>query len=1048
VAGEVIGSAAIQLEIDQQKLKQSSDASSAVIGAGLKRSEQLAAAGMARIQKQIDSLNSTKSRQAMFELSTAVEKMGGVSALSVKQVDLLRSRIDSLAASGAKVPKNLLGALEAEATAAGKALAGVQSSLAGSAGGIGGALSAIGPAGLIAGAALGGMALAGKAAANSIEAVIARSAHLADISEKTGLGTDALQKLDFVGAQVGVTLEDSSGAIMKLQRSLGEAAQGSETARKHFDNIGVSWKSLVDEHDPTKVFLTVASALQTIPDQERMVDAGAQLMGKTFSSVIPLIKHMGEVMDAPVAITSEMVTKFDAVGDAATRLGAAITALKLGIGVSLFQGLTGGADAAKGIDTITNAVRGLAVILANPALQAFIAFVGRGTQIGAAVGALAELGKPEQGGFQSQVDRTHMLADTAKQARTELAQKWAAGEPQRAKDLAAQKKFDDAIFALDAEARAKDESAQDEWAKKDDSIAKMLYDSKRRAVLAFSAEVEKSEKNRIRVANDAYTAEEKQLQDEAALEHKLAQDALDDLKKEEAARQQKLRDIQEIGQSLQILGGAAGGGLGGAISAIGGAIEGLGHQAVNTLQKFAAGIRAAATAVEVFRAGSAKGGAAAGAQAGAAFGPVGAIFGAVLGGIIGGYGQQAMNEKALMAGKVLGRHVTDAELKGFIKAADEAEISLHDYLVKLKADQDLADAIQKEQDVKAGLATAQAGLDAIYKALPDLADTPELRAAVAILGQKVADAMAKAGLGYMVGEGPLKDSKQYGAAQTVAAGAAQVGAGMRQAGMVDTQFTAAMGGLATDLQKQAYDAAIAAGLAPAEATKAGFGAIAPILTEQLNESLASGNKLDANTQALIDQAKENGINIVADPLLVANDLARKQLQELQKIAHDTGQPMPNPPGAPPPPPTVPGDPNSPKGDPDFPAAMGLRPAVMRDMGGGLGPRIQTHAGELAAVIPRSAVRRGRWRLISAANGLGDWYDPGGRGSDGAAGGAPLVFSPTINTRNVYDPFATKETIDRANAASNKQQLRQLKDQSGAVMNELDRTMKRLGYRKG
>ena len=52
--------------------------------------------------------------------------------------------------------------------------------------------------------------------------------------------------------------------------------------------------------------------------------------------------------------------------------------------------------------------------------------------------------------------------------------------------------------------------------------------------------------------------------------------------------------------------------------------------------------------------------------------------------------------------------------------------------------------------------------------------------------------------------------------------------------MVDQGLMSAMTGLATELQRQAIEAAQAAGLSEEEARKAGSGAIVDILREQLN----------------------------------------------------------------------------------------------------------------------------------------------------------------------------------------------------------------------
>jgi hypothetical protein len=223
-------------------------------------------------------------------------------------------------------------------------------------------------------------------------------------------------------------------------------------------------------------------------------------------------------------------------------------------------------------------------------------------------------------------------------------------------------------------------------------------------------------------------------------------------------------------------------------------------------------------------------------------------------------------------------------------------------------------------------------------------------------------------------------------------------------------------------------AAEAAGLAPAEATKAGFGAIAPLLREQLNASLATGQDLDENTKKLIEEAKANGISIVADPLVESVAVQRDMLKELKDMnGHGGGRP-----------------------DASFASGtIGLR-HVRRDM------LARIHAGEGLMVIP--ADEMARTSFGSFARGT-DGEDPRERyprggggggvstGADGAGepGAAPTstagavvalaaeirrrpapvtqVFQPTFK----LDPLQTKESREELARALTDQFLRDLRN---------------------
>jgi hypothetical protein len=540
-------------------------------------------------------------------------------------------------------------------------------------------------------------------------------------------------------------------------------------------------------------------------------------------------------------------------------------------------------------------------------------------------------------------------------------------EKANAKALAEQKKFNDAEFQITAEAHRVDEAEQARWHKADDAL------DKEASALTLSS-MKDDEKDRTKIRNDEIKhandlaqasitvdalqagAEERLAQaygdrgraidmaTEKTVDHlyKLAEHIAADKNLTEAERQlllaklaltaatvvetgaqQKLVEgLHEIGTALQHLSADLGGaatGWGQTFSTLGSIVDSFGAKTLTTMGKVAAAINAVGTAVNIYQgdgstAPTMGAGAAKGAAAGAQFGWVGALVGGLAGGFIGLMGEDRVMEEARKAGMALGRTVSTAYAYQLEQGAKAAGMTFDEFVEKMRQEEALNTAIQKRKDIEQGLGTAQTGLAAITAALPNLVNTPELQAAIATITGRINDAMGASGLGYLA-SGPLKDSKAYAAAQAAAGGAAQVDIGMRQAGFVDQKLTEAMGGLASDIEKQAYAAAIAAGLSPTEATKAGFGAIVPILTQQLNDSLATGQKMDAKTQELIDTAKANGINIVGDPLILANSKADDRLAKLEEIRLAILHILPGQIEYPPPPPPPGGDPT--RGQPDW-----------------------------------------------------------------------------------------------------------------------------------
>ena len=304
-------------------------------------------------------------------------------------------------------------------------------------------------------------------------------------------------------------------------------------------------------------------------------------------------------------------------------------------------------------------------------------------------------------------------------------------------------------------------------------------------------------------------------------------------------------------------------------------------------------------------------------------GIVGSVVGAV-GGIIGGI-------KSLFGGKSKEQ-----------KAAEEAARR------QAEADRKAAEEEKKRVQVE-GLKSARSAAESLMDRMASGTFSEKLTASFGTLIGKVQEALLKSGLGFMATPG-LRESKEFMGAQGAASDVAQLIAGMRDAGMIDQGLLQAAGASAEELRAQAVAAAEAAGMEPAEATRAGFGAIAPLLREQLNAAIASGQELDANTKALIEEAKKNGVTILADPMVESVAVQKDMLRELRSINNSGG------------------------GSPDVGFASGTRGLrlVKRDM------LAKIHEGEGLLVVPRDEM--GRTAFHSFARGtdserggdLGDW----------------------------------------------------------------------------
>lgn len=356
-----------------------------------------------------------------------------------------------------------------------------------------------------------------------------------------------------------------------------------------------------------------------------------------------------------------------------------------------------------------------------------------------------------------------------------------------------------------------------------------------------------------------------------------------------------------------------------------------------------------------------------GMAAGSAYGPYGAAAGAFIGGLIGLFAGSKFRDEVKKIGKILGKmgkDVTDEEVKAIEELGKKTHLGIEDAARLFKKLKDDADAVSKRETMRAGVSNAvQSANDlvsSIGDASPDAAKSAALlfmdawqaemkargpAAAAAALGpaldelekqlkDKGLDTSFLAGLEH---QRALGSNAQYAGASSVATSEAGIINGLRDAGLVDQGLMGHAAQATTDVYNQAVAAATAAGDAPAEATKDGLRAVSELLEAQLNASIASGEKLDAGTQGLIDLARANGIDILADPAIESLAVEKEQLSVLRSLAGITAS-------------TPTGDDTSVPGDrsrnPLFHAASGLQGFTAASS-----PLIQTHPGEYVAVLP-------------------------------------------------------------------------------------------------
>jgi hypothetical protein len=108
---------------------------------------------------------------------------------------------------------------------------------------------------------------------------------IADMSAKTGIGTEALQRLKYAAEQNGSSLEQVSGAVTKLGNNL---AGGNKNAVSALDALGLSL-STVRSMEPDRAFTAIADAIAKVPDPMDRSKLAMDLFGKSGAELLPMM---------------------------------------------------------------------------------------------------------------------------------------------------------------------------------------------------------------------------------------------------------------------------------------------------------------------------------------------------------------------------------------------------------------------------------------------------------------------------------------------------------------------------------------------------------------------------------------------------------------------------------------------------------------------------------------------------------------------------------------------------------------------------------------
>ena len=151
-----------------------------------------------------------------------------------------------------------------------------------------------------------GLALSGTALAAVAKQAIEVADNIGDMAERLGVGTDALQALQYAARDVGADAEGMATGIAKLNKLLGEAGAGNKEAIKSFADLGVAFGEAGKLRSTEDVLRSVADRIAGAGSVAEKTRLAVEVFGKSGAALVPIFAKGAAGIDELVAKLREM----------------------------------------------------------------------------------------------------------------------------------------------------------------------------------------------------------------------------------------------------------------------------------------------------------------------------------------------------------------------------------------------------------------------------------------------------------------------------------------------------------------------------------------------------------------------------------------------------------------------------------------------------------------------------------------------------------------------------------------------------------------------
>ena len=221
------------------------------------------------------------------------------------------------------------------------------------------------------GAFTGACAAAGKAVFDLAKDSAAAGDNIDKQSQRLGMSAEAYQEWDYVLSQNGGSVDTLTTGINKLNNLLDDAKNGSKSATETFKRLGLSVEEVAGMSQEER-FNALIAALQGMGDESERNAAANDILGKSYTNIIPLLNSTEEATqalkqkahDTNMIMSDEAVASAVAYTDAMDTLQRSFTGFTNQLGAELLPGLT---EIIKGITDVASGAEGGSEKISNGA---------------------------------------------------------------------------------------------------------------------------------------------------------------------------------------------------------------------------------------------------------------------------------------------------------------------------------------------------------------------------------------------------------------------------------------------------------------------------------------------------------------------------------------------------------------------------------------------------------------------------------------------------------------------------------------------------------